>query len=250
MSKQTKLIVVLISINLCACTTKTTLDSNPILDFNWETDVYNIMYATVKDVDNLRFWVRRAPSSREGASYNKVCVEVEQPRKANIFYVANLNTYGVQEVYNCQEGYWSVNNIVSDSRHRSFGHANWVNVENVSARLLDKNIYQFTFESLFPVNHYKLTKEGKTTLNNVVRQVRHWPVKRINIFGVADSSGGYSHNQFLANARAQAVKDYLIEVGVDQIPIYLRGSVENGLPSADERITQRRFMIEVNLSKQ
>lgn len=209
-----------------------------------------MMYATVGDVDNLRLWVRRPPSFAEGAPHQKACVEVGLPRKDNRFYLANLNTYGVQEVYSCEGDYAAFSNLVSPNHYRRFDKEAWLSVDGVSETSLDSGLYRFTFTSLFPVNEYELTEQGKVTLLNVVERARQWPVKHIRIYGVADSSGDYAHNQFLARARAQIVKDFLREEGVHQIPISLRGSVENGLPSAEERIAQRRFMIEMKLDTQ
>ncbi len=209
-----------------------------------------MMYATVGDVDNLRLWVRRPPSFAEGAPHQKVCVEVGQPGMDNRFYLANLNTYGVQEVYSCKGDYAAFSNLVSPNHYRRFDKDAWLGVDGVSETSLDSGLYRFTFASLFPVNEYELTEQGKVTLLNVVEWVRQWPVRHIRIYGVADSSGDYVHNQFLARARAEVVKDFLREEGVHQIPISLRGSVENGLPSAEERIAQRRFMIDIKLDTQ
>ncbi|MDF5344617.1 OmpA family protein [Vibrio parahaemolyticus] len=240
----------LMVMNLCACSTPAIRDTHSILDFEWEADVYNMMYATVGDVDNLRLWVRRPPSFAEGAPHQKACVEVGLPGKGNRFYLANLNTYGVLEVYSCEGDYAAFSNLVSPNHYRRFDKEAWLSVDGVSETSLDSGLYRFTFTSLFPVNEYELTEQGKVTLLNVVERARQWPVRHIRIYGVADSSGDYAHNQFLARARAQIVKDFLREEGVHQIPISLRGSVENGLPSAEERIAQRRFMIEMKLDTQ
>jgi hypothetical protein len=44
------------------------------------------------------------------------------------------------------------------------------------------------------------------------------------------------------------VKYFLQTEGMGDTPILLRGSVENGLPTAEQRITQRRFMIEMKFN--
>ncbi|OEC39860.1 hypothetical protein A9G06_17045 [Aeromonas sp. DNP9] len=252
--------------NIFACSSPVIREENPILDFEWETDIYNMMYSTVADVDNLRLWVRRTPNFADGGVHQMACVEIAQPGKDNGFYLVNLNTYGVQEINNCKGDYAAYSNFVTPNRYQSSNNKDLnkyqssnnkdlnkkelASVDGVRATSLENGLYRFTFTNLFLVNQYELTAEGKATLRNVVDLARQWPVKHIRIYGVADSSGKYPHNQFLANARAQVVHDFLREEGVHHIPISLRGSVENGLPSAEERITQRRFIIEMKLDTQ
>lgn len=259
-SKLRMTLVSLMAFNICACSSSVIREENPILDFEWENDIYNMMYSTVADVDNLQLWVRRTPNFADGGIHQTACVEIAQPGKDNGFYFVNLNTYGVQEINSCEGDYAAYSNFVASNHYQNsnvtdlnrtdFNEKQLVSVDGVSATSLENGLYRFTFTNLFLVNQYVLTEEGKTTLRNVVDQARQWPVKHIRIYGVADSSGKYVHNQFLANARAQVVHDFLREEGVHHIPISLRGSVENGLPSAEERITQRRFIIEMKLDTQ
>lgn len=237
----------LMALNLCACSTSAIHDDHPILDYEWQPDIYNMVYSTVADVDSFQFWVRRNPSFIGGSPHLTACVEVAQPVESNRFYMANLNTYGVLEVYGCDGDYSAFSNIVSSRGSQRLDKEAWLTVDGVSTTQLDNGRYRFTFTDLFPVNEYQLTEQGKRTLQKVVVQTHKWQVTHIRIYGVADSSGGYSNNQSLANARAQVVKEFLREEGVHQTPISLRGSVENGLPSAEERISQRRFMIEMKL---
>lgn len=240
-------IVSLMVLKLCACSSSTIHDAHPILDYEWQPDIYNMVYEKVENVDNFQFWVRRTPSSVGASPHKTACIEVAQPMEFNRFYIANLNTYGMLEVYSCVGNYSAYSNLVSSKIDQDLELAAWLTVDGVSSTKLENGRYRLTFTDLFPVNEYELTEQGKRTLQKVVVQAHKWQVKHIRIYGVADSSGSYLNNQSLANARAQTVKEFLREEGIHQTPISLRGSVENGLPSAEERISQRRFMIEMKL---
>ncbi|MEA5385429.1 MULTISPECIES: OmpA family protein [Vibrio harveyi group] len=249
-SKKRTTIACLMAMNLCACSSSAIRESHSILDFDWEADVYNMMYDNVEDADNLRLWVRRPPSFADGATHQLACVEVGQPGKRNQFYLANLNTYEVLSVYNCEGDYTASANIVPLNYYQRSDKEELLGVYGMSETLLDCGLYRFTFTNLFPVNKYELTEQGKVTLLKVIKRAQKLSVIHIRIYGVADSSGDYAHNQFLARARAQVVKVFLRKEGLNQVPISLRGSVENELPSAEERIAQRRFMIEMKLDAQ
>lgn len=103
------------------------------------------------------------------------------------------------------------------------------------------------FESLFPVYQTELTVRGRDLLRKAIGELATLNVRKITIYGVADSSGKYTLNKELANNRALGVKRFIIENGLSSVPISVRGSVENGLPLASERVMQRRFMMEVQL---
>ncbi|GLT17467.1 outer membrane protein [Vibrio zhanjiangensis] len=224
-------------------------DDNLILDYDWKPDVYNLVMVEVADADNVQFWVRRAPEYAEGSPHHKACVEVAEPTEPNRFFIANLNTYGLTEVKSCEGDFSAASNLVSPKDSRAFGGDEWQNVYGVSTSVLDNSNLLLKFESLFPVNEYQLTNEGRATLFATIEELQKWPVESLTVYGVADSSGDYETNRFLADKRSKVTRDFLIEEGLRNVPIYIRGSVENGLSTPKQRVTQRRFMIEVKLKK-
>nr|WP_152432230.1 OmpA family protein [Vibrio aquimaris] len=224
-------------------------DDNLVLDYDWKPDVYNLVLVEVADADNFQLWVRRAPEYTEGSAHHKACVEVAEPTEPNRFYIANLNTYGLTEVKSCEGDYTAANNIVAPNQNRGFGGDEWRDVYGVSTSLLDNSNLLLKFESLFPVNEYKLTREGRSTLLSTIEELQKWPLDSLTVYGVADSSGTYANNRELADKRARVTRDFLIEEGLRNVPIQVRGSVENGLSTSEQRVTQRRFMIEVKLKK-
>ncbi|MGM7747721.1 OmpA family protein [Yersinia enterocolitica] len=68
------------------------------------------------------------------------------------------------------------------------------------------------------------------------------------MYGIADSSGYYETNKKVASDRAKFVRRYLIDKGLKNMPILIRGSVENSENTVFERTLQRRFTIEVKLA--
>ncbi len=222
-------------------------DDNLILDYDWKPDVYNLVIANVADADNLRFWVRQAPEYAEGSPHHKACVEVAQPTEPNRFYIANLNTYGLTAVKSCEGDYLAVSNLVEPEKSQAFDGDQWRTIYGISKSKLGESNLLLKFENLFLVNEYRLTSEGRSTLIAMIAELQKWPLESVIVYGVADSSGAYSKNRTLADQRAKVVREFLIEEGLRNVPVTVRGSVENGLPTAQQRVNQRRFMIEVKL---
>ncbi|AMG31618.1 hypothetical protein AL542_15615 [Grimontia hollisae] len=237
-------------------------DNNLILDQEWQPDIYNIVVSHVGDVDNVRFWVRRAPTYEDGYPHALACVEVAQPLEPNRFYIANLNTYGLNQVYNCEEDYWRYSNLVDPYASREVDLSAWdpkaaqrryssypvnmnTNMDGVQGMLTGHGQLRLVFSDLFPVNEYQLTNKGVQTLFEVIDNLKHLPVDELTIYGVADSSGNYKKNRVLADRRAQSVRTFLVEEGLNYMPMKLRGTVENGLSTPQQRVMQRRFVIEV-----
>ncbi|CAB1245791.1 TPA: OmpA family protein [Vibrio cholerae] len=253
-------------------------DDNLILDIDWEPDIYNMVVTHVSDPNNFRFIVHQAPRYIENSPHEQACLEIDQPLEPNRYYLANLNTYGLTEVRTCEGEYWLYSNLVDPYKSlvagfnvwdpRSYrlnkmysyenGDKNSTNrqgypligdsgIDGLDAYLIGEKNLRLVFENLFPVNEFELTQASKETLLQLIQKLNQLPVKELVIYGVADSSGLYAKNRVLADRRALAVRNFLIEEGVRGISIMTRGSVENGLETAEQRVKQRRFSIDVRL---
>lgn len=222
-------------------------DDNVVLDYDWEPDIYNLVYSHVADVDNLHFWVRRTPEYKDGSPHQRGCIEIAQPRTPNRFYIANLNSYGLIEVKNCEGNYSAFSNIIAPQKSRAFDISAWRRSDGITVTELDGTHWLLKFESLFVVNQYQLTDQGRHTLLRMVKELQTLPIESLLVYGVADSSGSYAVNRQLSDKRSQVVREFLVEEGMRNVPINIRGSVENARSTAQERVTQRRFMIEVKL---
>ncbi|ENM5780275.1 OmpA family protein [Vibrio mimicus] len=253
-------------------------EDNLILDIDWEPDIYNMVVTHVSDPNNFRFIVHQGPRYIENSPHEQACLEIDQPLEPNRYYLANLNTYGLTEVWTCEGEFWLYSNLVDpqkslgtslnvwDPRHyRSNGKHSSGNggrnstnrqgyplfgdsgIEGLDAYLIGEGNLRLVFENLFPVNEFELTQASKETLLQLIQKLNKLPVKELVIYGVADSSGSYAKNRVLADRRAIAVRDFLIEEGARSISIMTRGTVENGLETAEQRVKQRRFSIDVRL---
>lgn len=66
----------------------------------------------------------------------------------------------------------------------------------------------------FPVGTSRITAESKMTLSSVVQYLEHHPVERVRLVGYASPEGSLEVNLRLAKARTEAVRLYLISMGI------------------------------------
>jgi outer membrane protein OmpA-like peptidoglycan-associated protein len=77
-------------------------------------------------------------------------------------------------------------------------------------------------------------------LNDVAQVIKENPnIKRVNIEGHASADGDDNHNMQLSDARAKAVRDYLISQGIDAGKLYAQGYGETR-PLADNNTQDGR----------
>ena len=70
-------------------------------------------------------------------------------------------------------------------------------------------------QAYFATNKADLTPETKQVLDKQAQWLKSNPEKKIIVKGYADPRGAAEHNMRLGQKRAQAVKDYLVQSGVD-----------------------------------
>lgn len=70
-------------------------------------------------------------------------------------------------------------------------------------------------EVLFDFNRFELTAQAKAKLDSLVDQLRLFRLEQLIATGHADRIGSEAYNQRLSEKRAVAVKDYLVEQGID-----------------------------------
>ena len=69
----------------------------------------------------------------------------------------------------------------------------------------------------------KLTPDSKQTLDKVVNTLKENPEIQVEIRGYTDNTGSYKVNMRLSQKRAEAVRDYLVEHGIDGSRIQAKG---------------------------
>jgi outer membrane protein OmpA-like peptidoglycan-associated protein len=75
----------------------------------------------------------------------------------------------------------------------------------------------------FDFDKATLRPAGKEKLDHVVRVMHENPNLRVSADGYTDSIGSDAHNEQLSKRRAEAVRQYLVEKGVDASRIAVRG---------------------------
>lgn len=76
---------------------------------------------------------------------------------------------------------------------------------------------------LFDFDRATLRSESEKTLRETIRVLEHYPDIRVEIQGHTDGMGSDSYNDRLSSARAEAVRDYLIEHGIAASRMEARG---------------------------
>jgi OOP family OmpA-OmpF porin len=75
----------------------------------------------------------------------------------------------------------------------------------------------------FEVNSAKITAESKPALDHAVETLKNNPKYVVRVEGHTDASGDRQHNLDLSQKRADAVRDYMVEHGVETGRITTRG---------------------------
>ncbi len=88
----------------------------------------------------------------------------------------------------------------------------------------------------FATSSARLTPESKAVLDKVVRTMQENPEIEVEIRGYTDNRGNYEYNVQLSQKRADAVKAYLVQNGIDAARIKTRGfGPENPVAPNDTR---------------
>jgi OOP family OmpA-OmpF porin len=107
----------------------------------------------------------------------------------------------------------------------------------------------YTADALFDFDKSALKPAAKTSLDNLVGQIKSLALEVVIATGHTDSVGTDAYNQKLSVRRADAVKKYLVSKGIADNRIQIQGKGESQ-PVADNktddgRAKNRRVQIEV-----
>jgi len=92
------------------------------------------------------------------------------------------------------------------------------------AAMTDRGI-MVTFDSdvLFPLNSSYLTDQAKLEIDKLVQLLADYPGASLIVDGHTDATGTAEYNQWLSEKRAESVKKYAVEKGLDESRITTHG---------------------------
>lgn len=70
-------------------------------------------------------------------------------------------------------------------------------------------------EVQFELNSAKLTSDSDTRLDNIVKIMKEFPTSRFTIYGYTDNTGPEEYNLKLSRDRAESVKSYMVDKGIN-----------------------------------
>ena len=82
---------------------------------------------------------------------------------------------------------------------------------------------------LFEINSFELDKSSNQALKLLSNHLASRPELKVHIIGHTDNSGSDSYNLTLSDQRAKAVKNWLVEDGIEHNRVFTRG-VGNQFP--------------------
>ena len=91
----------------------------------------------------------------------------------------------------------------------------------------------------FATGSSKLLAKSNASLNNVISILNEHPSYKVDIAGHTDNTGKIEKNQLLSEARANAVKTYLVKKGVDETRLVSAGFGQEK-PLADNKTSKGR----------
>jgi len=115
----------------------------------------------------------------------------------------------------------------------------------------NRNVLQATFDSevLFDFDSANLKPGSQAELNRVATVLKNYPQTTITVEGHTDASGPEAYNQRLSQRRAQAVKDALVQMDVEEWRVKAVGFGESQ-PISSSAAQNRRVNIRIDPIRQ
>jgi len=106
-----------------------------------------------------------------------------------------------------------------------------------------------TFTLYFLEGRDDLTAESRAELDKVFRELKLRPLPDIMVVGHTDTVGGLAYNDRLSLARAQRLREMLVELGIPAVRIEAagRGKREPLVPTEDNVPEPRNRRVEINV---
>ena len=116
---------------------------------------------------------------------------------------------------------------------------------------VQKTLNEYAAQVLFDSGKSTIKEQSEKVLQDILKILGEYPTAKFTVEGHTDSQGRAAANQKLSDARANAVKNYLVKNGVDQFRLSAVGYGEEkpiaSNKTRDGRRQNRR--VEINLNK-
>jgi outer membrane protein OmpA-like peptidoglycan-associated protein len=138
--------------------------------------------------------------------------------------------------------------IVADKDDYVPGNLHLDFAQNFTSDSINRNIYLSSIDSgatvvlnniFFAFNKARLTRDSKAELDRMSRFLEEYPDITVEISGHTDSIGSSQYNMNLSRERAEVVRKYLVESGIDAERITTKGYGETQ-PIADNETDRGR----------
>ncbi len=114
-------------------------------------------------------------------------------------------------------------------------------LRDMEAQQTERGLLVTLGDVLFAFNKAELSTQAAPRLDKLANFLKQFPDRKLLIEGYTDSVGGDSYNQELSDRRAQAVRDALVQRGVETRRITARG-YGKAYPVADNASPEGRAM--------
>jgi len=131
-----------------------------------------------------------------------------------------------------------------DAQEEKLGHIPGTSVERISDDML---LIHFDSDILFSIDSASLSAGSKGSLDEIASVLNEYPKTAIVVQGYTDSTGTEEHNQDLSERRAQAVKNYLVIRGVDEVRMTSLGFGESSPIASNSNESGRRMNRRVDI---
>ncbi|HEY6452994.1 MAG TPA: OmpA family protein [Steroidobacteraceae bacterium] len=123
-------------------------------------------------------------------------------------------------------------------------------IDTLQARTTDRGLVLTLGDVLFATNRAELIAGANGHLNKLVAFLNKYPDRTVNIEGYTDSTGGADYNLGLSQRRAESVRSYLIDQGIESGRLIASGkgmsSPVAGNDTATGRQQNRRVEVVIN----
>ncbi|NNC49177.1 MAG: OmpA family protein [Flaviramulus sp.] len=116
---------------------------------------------------------------------------------------------------------------------------------------VQKTLNEYAKTILFDLGKASIKEQSEPVLRDITNILKEYPTSKFTIEGHTDSTGSNSLNQKLSDSRANSVKEYLVQNGIDEFRLSALGYGEEK-PIASNKTRKGRTQnrrVEINLAK-